>query len=75
MKMLSLGGKKFDKLDVQRIYFGNWLRDFSQTMDVGTLSKVGKQQILNLLMVFGNFIFNIYKSSFKYRSVIPGLRY
>lgn len=34
------GGKtrKFDGLDIKRVYFGNWLRDFSQAVDVGTLS-------------------------------------
>lgn len=28
------GGKKFSKLDVKRVYFGNWLRDYSQAVDV-----------------------------------------
>jgi hypothetical protein len=27
--------KKFSKLDVKRVYFGNWLRDYSQAIDVG----------------------------------------
>lgn len=27
-------GKKFSKLDVKRVYFGNWLRDYSQAVDV-----------------------------------------
>jgi hypothetical protein len=26
----ALGGKKFNKLMVSRVYFGNWLRDYSQ---------------------------------------------
>jgi len=26
--------KKFSKLDVKRVYFGNWLRDYSQAIDV-----------------------------------------
>jgi hypothetical protein len=26
--------KKFSKLDVKRVYFGNWLRDYSQAVDV-----------------------------------------
>jgi Heterokaryon incompatibility protein Het-C len=33
------GGKKFSKLDVKRVYFGNWLRDYSQAVDVYCLSK------------------------------------
>ena len=28
------GGKKFKKMDVRRVYFGNWLRDYSQAVDV-----------------------------------------
>ncbi|KAJ3165520.1 hypothetical protein HDU88_004007 [Geranomyces variabilis] len=28
----------FDWLDVKRVYFGNWLRDYSQIIDVATLS-------------------------------------
>lgn len=28
------GGRKFSKLDVKRVYFGNWLRDYSQAVDV-----------------------------------------
>jgi hypothetical protein len=30
------GGRKFSKMDVKRVYFGNWLRDYSQAVDVGT---------------------------------------
>lgn len=31
----AAGGKKFSKMDVKRVYFGNWLRDYSQAIDVG----------------------------------------
>lgn len=37
-------------LTVKRIYFGNWLRDYSQAMDIAGLSKLPKQTILNLVM-------------------------
>ena len=30
--------KKFSKLDVKRVYFGNWLRDYSQAVDVSCTS-------------------------------------
>lgn len=30
----SRAGKKFSKMDVKRVYFGNWLRDYSQAVDV-----------------------------------------
>lgn len=28
----AAGGKTFGKLDVKRVYFGNWLRDYSQAV-------------------------------------------
>ncbi|ODV92829.1 hypothetical protein CANCADRAFT_93770 [Tortispora caseinolytica NRRL Y-17796] len=34
-----LGRKDFDRTTISRIYFGNWLRDYSQAVDIGTLSK------------------------------------
>ncbi|UZJ54049.1 hypothetical protein CBS101457_003369 [Exobasidium rhododendri] len=46
-------GSKFGGLDVKRIYFGNWLRDYSQAMDIAALEKMAKQTILNLVMVLG----------------------
>ncbi|KAF9239812.1 Het-C-domain-containing protein [Melanogaster broomeanus] len=36
-------GTKFGGLDVKRVYFGNWLRDYSQAVDIGTLKKVNIQ--------------------------------
>lgn len=36
----SMGGKKFDSMTIKRIYFGNWLRDYSQAIDVGSLKYV-----------------------------------
>ncbi|KAJ5782183.1 hypothetical protein N7457_003957 [Penicillium paradoxum] len=47
------GGKKFGKLDVQRVYFGNWLRDYSQAVDVGTVKYVSAEAIRILLWVLG----------------------
>lgn len=46
-------GTKFGGLDVKRVYFGNWLRDYSQAVDIGTLRKVNIQTIINLCMVLG----------------------
>ncbi|KAI8445126.1 heterokaryon incompatibility protein Het-C-domain-containing protein [Phakopsora pachyrhizi] len=51
-----LGGlttKKFGGLDIKRVYFGNWLRDYSQAMDVAGLSKLARQTIINLVMALG----------------------
>lgn len=47
------GGRKFSKLDVQRVYFGNWLRDYSQAVDVGTLKYVSAEAIRVLIWVLG----------------------
>lgn len=46
-------GPKFGGLDIKRVYFGNWLRDYSQAVDIGTLKKMNLQTILNLVMVLG----------------------
>ncbi|GFF58617.1 hypothetical protein IFM51744_10735 [Aspergillus udagawae] len=49
----AAGGRKFGKLDVQRVYFGNWLRDYSQAVDVGTLKYVSAEAIRILIWVLG----------------------
>jgi len=36
---------------IKRVYFGNWLRDYSQAVDVGTLKGVNKEAIRLLLWV------------------------
>ncbi|KAA8612761.1 NIMA-interacting protein TinC [Pyrenophora tritici-repentis] len=46
-------GKKFSKMDVKRVYFGNWLRDYSQAVDVGTVKMVSAEAIRILLWVLG----------------------
>ena len=46
-------GAKFTKLDVKRVYFGNWLRDYSQAVDVGTVKHVSADAIRILLWVLG----------------------
>lgn len=46
-------GAKFSKLDVKRVYFGNWLRDYSQAVDVGTVKHVSAEAIRILLWVLG----------------------
>ncbi|KAK0730410.1 heterokaryon incompatibility protein Het-C-domain-containing protein [Lasiosphaeris hirsuta] len=49
----AVGGKKFDKIMVSRVYFGNWLRDYSQAIDVGTVKSVSAEAIRLLLCVLG----------------------
>jgi hypothetical protein len=53
MMARSAGGKKFSKLDVLRVYFGNWLRDYSQAVDIGTVKYVSAEAIRILLWVLG----------------------
>lgn len=45
--------KKFSKMDVKRVYFGNWLRDYSQAVDVGTVKMVSAEAIRILLWILG----------------------
>lgn len=45
----SAGGLTFTKIDVKRVYFGNWLRDYSQIMDVGSLKVVGPNVLRTLV--------------------------
>ncbi|KAI9682350.1 MAG: hypothetical protein M1817_000404 [Caeruleum heppii] len=49
----AAGGEKFSKMDVKRVYFGNWLRDYSQAVDVGTVKMVSAEAIRILLWVLG----------------------
>ncbi|KJA23049.1 hypothetical protein HYPSUDRAFT_66529 [Hypholoma sublateritium FD-334 SS-4] len=51
--LLGSKGTKFNGLDVKRVYFGNWLRDYSQAVDIASLKKVPLQTIINLCMVLG----------------------
>ncbi|KAK7686586.1 hypothetical protein QCA50_010186 [Cerrena zonata] len=47
------GGAKFSKEDVKRVYFGNWLRDYSQAMDIAGLSKLTGDTIVLIVGVLG----------------------
>ena len=48
-----LKGRKWTTMMVKRVYFGNWLRDYSQAMDVGTLKNVQADAIRILVWVLG----------------------
>lgn len=65
----AAGGKKFTKDDVKRVYFvwrmlmlrrytlmpyqGNWLRDYSQAMDIAGLSKLTADSLVMVVAVLG----------------------
>ncbi|KAI5819645.1 HET-C domain protein [Pyronema omphalodes] len=46
-----LYGAKWTSAQVRRVYFGNWLRDYSQALDVGTLKSVPKDTIRCLVWI------------------------
>ncbi|KAI0266532.1 Het-C-domain-containing protein [Gloeopeniophorella convolvens] len=51
--LIGKGGSKFGGLDIKRVYFGNWLRDYSQAVDIAGLKKLPLQTIINLCMALG----------------------
>ncbi|KAI1477108.1 Het-C-domain-containing protein [Daldinia eschscholtzii] len=61
----AVGGKKFNKLMVSRVYFGNWLRDYSQAIDVGTVKSVSAEAIRLLLCVLGFLTFGYGSKEFE----------
>ena len=44
-------GHKWTSMMIKRVYFGNWLRDYSQAMDVGSLKGVQAGTIRILVWV------------------------
>ncbi|TAQ83212.1 hypothetical protein B7494_g8466 [Chlorociboria aeruginascens] len=79
----AAGGKKFDKMSVARVYFGNWLRDYcafllplpvradfftAQAIDVGTVKYVSAEAIRILLWVLGFMTFGYGTKEFEVTS-------
>ena len=52
-KVAFLKGHKWTSMMIKRVYFGNWLRDYSQAVDVGTVKMVSAEAIRILLWVLG----------------------
>jgi hypothetical protein len=67
MAAAASGGrqKKFGSMDVKRIYFGNWLRDYSQAIDVGSLKYVNAETIRILLWVLSFMTFGYATGEFE----------
>jgi hypothetical protein len=61
----AISGKKFNALQVSRVYFGNWLRDYSQAIDVGTVKSVSAEAIRLLLCVLGFLTFGYGSGEFE----------
>ncbi|KAH8835679.1 Het-C-domain-containing protein [Flagelloscypha sp. PMI_526] len=59
------GGSKFDRNDIKRVYFGNWLRDYSQAMDIAGLSKLTADTLIMVLGVLGFMTFGYASDEFE----------
>ncbi|CDO73164.1 hypothetical protein BN946_scf185007.g219 [Trametes cinnabarina] len=58
-------GAKFSKEDVKRVYFGNWLRDYSQCMDIAGLSKLSADTLVLIVSVLGFLTFGFATEEFE----------
>jgi hypothetical protein len=65
MMARAIGNKRFNKIMVARVYFGNWLRDYSQAIDVGTVKAVSAEAIRLLLCVLGFLTFGYGSKEFE----------
>lgn len=63
--MSQAGRAKFDRLAVKRVYFGNWLRDYSQAVDVGGLKQLPKETIRVMLWVLSFVTFGFATGEFE----------
>ncbi|KAI0652327.1 heterokaryon incompatibility protein Het-C-domain-containing protein [Trametes meyenii] len=59
------GGAKFSKEDVKRVYFGNWLRDYSQAMDIAGLSKLSADTLVLIVSILGFLTFGFATEEFE----------
>ena len=53
-------GHKWTNMMIKRVYFGNWLRDYSQAMDVGSLKGVQAGTVRILVWVLSFLVFLLY---------------
>ncbi|THV06567.1 Het-C-domain-containing protein [Dendrothele bispora CBS 962.96] len=61
----SSGGSKFSKSDVKKVYFGNWLRDYSQAMDIAGLSKLSADTLVLIVSILGFMAFGFATEEFE----------
>lgn len=59
---------KWTGMMIKRVYFGNWLRDYSQAMDVGTLKKTQAETIRILVWVLSLLSFGYATAEFEVTS-------
>lgn len=63
--LAHLRGYKWNSMNIKRVYFGNWLRDYSQAVDVGTLKGVPADTIRLLLWVLAFMTFGYATAEFE----------
>ncbi|KAG0161186.1 Heterokaryon incompatibility Het-C [Penicillium digitatum] len=63
-----ISGHKWTSTMIQRVYFGNWLRDYSQAMDVGTLKNLQADTIRVLVWVLSFMSFGYATGEFEVTS-------
>ncbi|EIM92702.1 Het-C-domain-containing protein [Stereum hirsutum FP-91666 SS1] len=59
------GGAKFSKSDVKKVYFGNWLRDYSQAMDIAGLQKLTAETLVLIVSILGFMTFGFATEEFE----------
>ncbi|TFK41913.1 heterokaryon incompatibility protein Het-C-domain-containing protein [Crucibulum laeve] len=59
------GGSKFSRSDIKKVYFGNWLRDYSQAMDIAGLSKLSADTLVLVVSVLGFMTFGFATEEFE----------
>lgn len=64
-KVACLKGHKWSSMMIKRVYFGNWLRDYSQAVDVGTLKGVQADTIRILVWVLAFMSFGYATAEFE----------
>ncbi|VUC20043.1 unnamed protein product [Clonostachys rosea] len=63
-----LHGKKWSSMNIKRVYFGNFLRDYSQALDIGTLKSVNAETIRILVWVLSFMAFGYATEEFEVTS-------
>ncbi|CAG8901329.1 unnamed protein product [Penicillium nalgiovense] len=63
-----ISGHKWTSTMIKRVYFGNWLRDYSQAMDVGTLKNLQADTIRVLVWVLSFLSFGYATAEFEVTS-------
>ena len=50
---MAASSAKMNELNMKRVYFGNWLRDYSQIMDVTMLQKAPEEVLRAIVSILG----------------------